>query len=127
MLRAAFVEQVLWVAVDRSGTPVGQLTGVEGPDGLLIAQIDVLPEYQRQGHGRRLIAAAEAEARSRDLPFLWLRTFRDIPWNAPFYRSLGFEETEGALWRPDGVDVVTHERESGLDPATRVTMVKPLS
>ena len=90
VVRAAYVNRLLWVAVDEKDRPVGQLTAAQGPEGLLIAQLDVLPAHQRRGLGRALIAAAEEEARRRGLPCLWLRTFRDIAWNAPFYARLGF-------------------------------------
>ncbi|MEE4350341.1 MAG: GNAT family N-acetyltransferase [Pacificimonas sp.] len=125
--RAAYVDKLLWVAEDRAGGIAGQLTAAEGPKGLLIAQIDVMPDAQGQGLGKALIAACEAEARERSLPFLWLRTFRDIPWNAPFYARLGFEITEGGVWGDPDTDVRAHEVASGLDPDARVTMVKRLS
>jgi N-acetylglutamate synthase-like GNAT family acetyltransferase len=40
--------------------------------------------------GRQLIACAE-HARKLGLTSLTLTTFRDVPWNAPFYARLGFE------------------------------------
>ena len=33
-------------------------------------------------------------ARGRRLPAVTLTTFRSIPWNAPFYASMGFVELE---------------------------------
>lgn len=118
ILRAAQADGLLWIATD-DDISVGQLTAAEGPKGLLIVQIDVLPQYQRRGIGRALIARAEAEARARALPGLWLRTFRNIPWNAPFYAKLGFEII-------DDIDETVIENESmlGLDISTRVTMRK---
>ena len=127
IVRAAHADGLLWVAAAGNDDPVGHLTAAEGPNGLLIAQIDVLPAYQGRGFGRALIAAAEEEARRRGLPFIWLRTFRDIPWNAPFYAKLGFSEVEGGLFGVDDADVVHHEVESGLNPAARVTMRKKLA
>lgn len=34
------------------------------------------------------------EARSRGYELLTLRTYADVPWNAPFYARVGFVETE---------------------------------
>ncbi|MBZ6379885.1 hypothetical protein B5C34_13730 [Pacificimonas flava] len=123
VVRAAYVDQLLWVAVDEEDRPVGHLTAAKGQRGMLIAQIDVLPDHQRKGLARELIAEAEAEASHRGLPYIWLRTFRDIPWNAPFYARLGYEVVEDAV---DESEVVDQERSAGLDPATRVTMRKAL-
>jgi hypothetical protein len=54
--------------------------------------------------------------------FVTLTTFRDVPWNMPFYAKLGFleihpEELSGALR-----SVVEDEARRGLDPARRVIM-----
>ena len=48
-------------------------------------------DWQGKGIGRRLIACVADQARKRGLASLTLTTFRDVPWNAPFYARLGFE------------------------------------
>ena len=48
-------------------------------------------DWQGKGIGRRLIACVADHARKRGLASLTLTTFRDVPWNAPFYARLGFE------------------------------------
>lgn len=53
-------------------------------------QLSVHPGYGRRGYGRMLVAAAKSEALSRGREALTLRTYRDVPWNAPFYASCGF-------------------------------------
>ena len=47
--------------------------------------------WQGKGIGRQLIARAADHARKVGLTSLTLTTFRDVPWNAPFYAKLGFE------------------------------------
>lgn len=59
-----------------------------------LEQISVLPQHGRRGHGQRLVEAAKEEARQRGYDSLTLRTYADVPWNAPFYARLGFVETE---------------------------------
>jgi GNAT superfamily N-acetyltransferase len=49
-------------------------------------------DHGRQGIGTALVAAAKAEARARGHRRLTLSTYRDVPWNAPFYTRLGFTE-----------------------------------
>lgn len=58
-----------------------------------LEQLSVLPTHGRSGHGRALVEAAKAEARARGFARLTLRTFADVPWNAPFYATCGFVET----------------------------------
>ncbi|PRB11035.1 GNAT family N-acetyltransferase [Microbacterium sp. MYb62] len=59
-----------------------------------LEQLSVLPAYGRRGIGRRLVEAALAEARRRGHSEITLRTYVDVPWNAPFYASCGFVESE---------------------------------
>lgn len=80
------------VAEDASaaGTVVGfvQVLEVEGQAHL--EQLSVLPSHGRRGIGRRLVTAALSEARERGYSRLTLRTYAEVPWNAPFYASCGF-------------------------------------
>lgn len=59
-----------------------------------LEQLSVLPSYGQRGIGRLLVAAALAEARDRGHALITLRTYADVPWNAPFYASCGFIESE---------------------------------
>ena len=53
------------------------------------------------------------EARAQGLDRLSLCTYRDVPWNGPFYRGLGFTEID----RPRAVQqrLRDKEHELGLD------------
>ena len=59
---------------------------------LYLAQISVHPGHGRKGIGAVLIDRVVADARTRRLRCVTLSTFRDLPWNGPFYRRLGFRE-----------------------------------
>lgn len=87
-----------------------------------IEQVSVHPDYARRGLGRRLIDEAEAWARRRVLPALTLTTFSEVPWNAPYYRRLGFVDLEDGELRPGLAGVRRHEAEAGLDARPRVAM-----
>ncbi len=87
---------LLWVADDADEGPIGFLAAKVTEDGLYVAEVDVVMARQRQGHGRRLMQTAIEAAKARGLPAVTLTTFRDIPWNAPFYASLGFVELSAA-------------------------------
>jgi GNAT superfamily N-acetyltransferase len=84
---------LLVVALD-DGDVVGFAHVVE-MDGLChLEQLSVRPEHSRRGLGRRLVTAAVDHARLLGHERITLRTYADVPWNAPFYRSVGFVEEE---------------------------------
>lgn len=55
-----------------------------------LEQLSVLPAYGRRGIGRRLLSAALSETGDRGYSRITLRTYAEVPWNAPFYASCGF-------------------------------------
>ncbi|HEY4929641.1 MAG TPA: GNAT family N-acetyltransferase [Acidimicrobiales bacterium] len=78
-----------------------------------IDQLSVVPERGGHGIGRDLLDEAIRWARRQALSGVTLATFRDVPWNAPFYQRVGFEVVTDL---PPGLDAVrSHERDSGLD------------
>jgi GNAT superfamily N-acetyltransferase len=82
----------LFVARDRKGLPAGfVLTSLRG-DTLYLDQVSVHPGHGRRGLGAALIRRVFQDAEDRGLKTVTLSTFRDLPWNAPFYRTLGFRE-----------------------------------
>lgn len=76
--------------------PDGELAGVivllPRPDHLLLDNVAVRPERQRQGLGRDLVAYAEVEARRRGFAELRLYTHRTMTENIALYTRLGFVE-----------------------------------
>lgn len=78
-------------AID-TGAVVGFVHVIESEKIAHLEQLSVLPEYSRRGCGRMLIDAAKEEARGGKHNRLTLRTYADIPWNAPFYSRAGFAE-----------------------------------
>ncbi|MFD1151493.1 GNAT family N-acetyltransferase [Saccharothrix hoggarensis] len=112
----------VWVAVDPR--PVAWV-GVEVVDGAAhVEQISVHPDHSRRGIGAALLGHVEQWAATHGLDALTLTTFRDVPWNEPYYRRLGFHEVE--TLSPGLRAVVEAERRRGLDPATRVCLRKVL-
>ena len=62
--------------------------------------IDLLPELQRRGFGRRLIRELLAALRERGVPGVYLRVSPANTGALAFYRRLGFRELPSS--RPDG-------------------------
>ena len=67
-----------------------------GPPGAHLEQLSVHPDHARRGVGRALLRAACSWAAAQGFPELTLATYRDVPWNGPFYASEGFTE-DGAV------------------------------
>ncbi len=79
-----------WLAL-ANDQPVGFVLAEAHPSSLFIVELSVDLDWQGKGIGRQLIARVADCARKRGLTALTLTTFRDVPWNAPFYARLGFE------------------------------------
>lgn len=111
-----------WVGVDSADTPMGFVV-VDLLDGCAhIEQVSVHPTVRGRALGRRLIDHVASWAAGMGLPALTLSTFRAVPWNAPYYRRLGFRELEGGQITPGLRSVLEAEATFGLDPSTRVCM-----
>ncbi len=99
---------VVLVAAD---PPVG-LCRIDGNDridgvagGAHLEQLSVSPEHAGRGIGRALLRAGCEWARANGYDEITLATYRDIPWNGPFYASEGFVEREISVddfWRAQG-------------------------
>ena len=92
--RAAQPGFLLVAAESEGGEAIGFVHVLEAGDGAHLEQLAVLRTSARRGHGAALIRAALQEAGRRGHARVTLRTYADVPWNAPFYASLGFVESE---------------------------------
>ena len=92
-----------------------------------LEEIDVHPAHGRRGVGRALLDAVVAWARGAGHRAVTLTTFRDIPWNAPFYERAGFRALAPHELGPGLAAVVRDEAARGLDPAQRVAMRRDLA
>ncbi len=75
--------------------PVGLCRIDALPDGVRAAhleQLSVHPHHAGRGIGRSLLRAGCQWAAEQGYPELTLATYRDVPWNGPFYASEGFAE-----------------------------------
>ncbi len=115
---------LLVAAVD--GRVVG-FARVEEADGRAhLEQLSVVPAWTGCGIGSRLAEAALRAARDAGHSTMTLRTYREVPWNAPFWARLGWTPLGEAEWGHDLRALVAAERSDGLDVAARVAMVRML-
>jgi ribosomal protein S18 acetylase RimI-like enzyme len=90
-LTRAATEQRAWVAIDDLGAVIGfAVAWVIDGEGHL-DELAVIPTHGRRGVGRALIDEVLAWSAAQGLPSVTLITFRDVPWNGPYYEKLGFE------------------------------------
>jgi ribosomal protein S18 acetylase RimI-like enzyme len=124
---AGFVEAGhVWVAVESD--QVMAYAVVDLVDGNVhIEQVTVDPAYAHRGLGAALIEHVQAYARSIGAPALTLTTFTDVPWNAPYYRRLGFRVMDATEIGPQLQAVRATEAQHGLDRWPRVCMLRPVS
>jgi hypothetical protein len=87
-----------------------------------LEQISVRADQVRQGIGSLLLE----DVVRRSGPGLTLLTFRDVPWNGPWYLRHGFVELPASAWGPQLRGHWQTEIEAGLhDLGPRVVMHHP--
>ncbi|MEU6712635.1 GNAT family N-acetyltransferase [Nonomuraea sp. NPDC046802] len=105
------------------GAPPAGFALVGRVDGNLhLEQLAVHPASMRQGIGGRLMTAVIDHARASGAPAVTLTTYRDVPWNAPWYERHGFSVMSEPEWGPELRALVERERELGIEIAPRVVM-----
>ena len=85
-----------------------------------------LPAHARRGLGARLLACVCAWAQAQGYASVTLSTFRDVPWNGPFYRKHGFRELQPAEWTAGMRATRDKEAQHGLCVEARVFMRREL-
>ena len=102
--------------------PIGFVLTEPLDDALFIVEIAVHQAWQGRGVGRMMLEQVIETARQAAYPAVTLTTFRDVPWNAPFYTRLGFSMLN-ELRLPAGLAAKRDlETEHGLAPETRCAM-----
>ena len=122
LLHEAQSEARLWVALTDERTPVGFAMADIIDGGAHVDEMDVMPDFARQGIGTRLVRTLIDWARSCDYPALTLVTFRHLPWNAPFYEKMGFEAMATSEIGGELASLLQEEGKAGIDVHQRVCM-----
>jgi 4-diphosphocytidyl-2-C-methyl-D-erythritol kinase len=111
-------------AVRCRGDAVGfAMTSVRG-NSLYLDQISVDPAHGRKGLGAALMEHVIRDAGRRGLKSVTLSTFRDLAWNGPFYRSLGFRELARKHMEDWMLELEASQAANGLDVSKRCFMVR---
>ncbi|AOJ04458.1 MULTISPECIES: GNAT family N-acetyltransferase [Burkholderia] len=89
---------------------------------LYLEEVDVAPEHAGRRIGSMLIDAVAGRARGAGARQIVLSTFRHVPWNAPYYRCLGFIDLDDEALDPALTAVRAAHVAHGLDESQRVFM-----
>jgi GNAT superfamily N-acetyltransferase len=115
----------LWVVLDGDWVPVGYAL-LRLCDGFaLLAQMDVHPAHGRKGLDKALVETVLDAVDRMGLPALYLTTFENVPWNAPFYNRLGFRKLCPDT-KPACIQTILRE-ERGAGVSNRIAMERIIS
>jgi len=112
----------LWVATV-GGTVVGFALAHDLDGAVHLDELDVHPDHGRTGIGTDLVRAVCTEAAGHGCPAVTLTTFRDVPWNRPFYERLGFRVLAGTELSHALTELLQREDAAGLRCVDRVVMI----
>ncbi|ELQ6022520.1 GNAT family N-acetyltransferase [Cronobacter turicensis] len=110
------------VVVNEDDIPVGFINGEYTADALHILGVAVMRDCQGMGLGKMLMAGAIHHAREKQLAALTLTTFRNVPWNQPFYARLGFHVISDAEMPERLARLLDEEAAHGFSRAGRCAM-----
>jgi ribosomal protein S18 acetylase RimI-like enzyme len=123
-LERAIGEQRAWVAVDDGraiiGFAVAWMVAGEGH----LDELAVVPTHGRRGVGRALVDEVVAWTVAQGVGSITLTTFRDVPWNSPYYEKLGFHVVSPLT--PALQALIDEQATWGLEPSLRVVMRRSL-
>lgn len=119
---AQFVSHGALFVATHEGRPVAFVASGPLDDAAHVAEVDVVPEHAGRRLGARLIDEVATWASARGIGRLTLTTYRDVPWNAPYYARLGFRVVPIESLGPAHRALWTSQGEQGLDLAKRVAM-----
>ena len=91
-----------------------------------LSELSVDPAAMRQGIGSALVEAVAAHAGAAGFARLGLSTFRDIPFNAPFYARRGFVAADPAAMPRAVCERFAAELPDGAVLDDRVLMLRKL-
>mgnify|MGYP003145605025 FL=1 len=92
---------------------------------LHVWEFNVHPDWQGRGIGAALLRGCMIDAGNSGFTALTLTTFAEVPWNAPFYRRLGFADLDADA-DPRLAGELAKEYGHGMPPGSRVAMIREL-
>lgn len=103
----------LWIAHIGDNIPLGYAVWREVEGTAILEQVDVMPQYGKQGIGTFFVRHSMAQVLEAGHNCLYLTTFSSVPWNAPFYSNLGFTIVEDEKL-PDVMKAIIEEERKAI-------------
>lgn len=113
------IDEGMSLVAEDGGRIAGFIMGEMHDDDAYLRELDVDPVFQKRGIGAKLVNAFAEAARAKGAKHVYLSTFRTPPWNAPFYRKLGFDDVAEGDYLP-WMSAIASEQAAFLDMNTRV-------
>lgn len=122
VLRRAIDAGSAWVVHDETGAVAGFLVAEVLDGSAHVEEVAVSVEAGGRGHGSALLVEVSRWAASQGLPAVTLTTFRDVPFNRPFYERRGFRVLAEHEVTPALGARIEEEEAAGLPSDLRVVM-----
>ena len=123
-LREQQKQSLVWTVVDDRDIPLGFAVVIIMGDRAHLHELSVDPVHGLQGLGTRLVKKVIEFAETSGLNGVTLSTFRDVAWNAPFYRKLGFREMREEEIGANLQNIRKKEAKMGLPISERILMIR---
>ena len=117
----------VWAACLDDDQPIGMIIASVRDGEVYVEELHVVPEHGRRGLGGRLLERVCEWAEEQGYPGVTLSTFRDVPWNGPFYRKHAFRDLKAKEWTQGMQAIRERETVHGLRPEERVFMRRDLN
>lgn len=121
-IRALLAGNDAWIA-ETNGVPAGFAIAGQAAGQYWLRELAVDPVLGRRGIGNAILATVLENVRSTDRAAVFLSSFREVPFNRPFYERHGFAVVEPESAAPELRRQFLSEVPPGVDPVTRVLMV----
>ena len=108
--------QIIWL-VELRGEPVGFLRAKPIDDLLYCAELSVLKHHHGKGLGEKLINHFWQFAKNEGFAGIAGITFKNVPWNGPYYLRQGFEYWNSDQIGPELKAITTGQPEMALSKA----------
>ena len=119
------IEQGMVLAVADAAGAVGFAMARLQDKTLYLDQVSVDPAHGRKGLGKALVQELFVLADEHRCNVVALSTFREVAWNGPFYRRLGFKEVPRRQMS-DWMLAIEAAQAETLDVSARCFMQKPV-
>lgn len=126
VLRELIAAQSVWITQEQLGQVAGYVIAIRVDDGIHIDQISVRRDHARRGIGSALLDHVSLWGQEVGARRATLFTFEEVPWNAPYYRRLGFSDIPDTHLGPELREVLDAERQTDLHLWNRVALARRL-